>query len=68
MLSLLWKRLDEVLVIETGAIDEVVTGSSVNVGVSVGLLDGDIDIDGGTDCILDGDIDIEGDKDCNSEG
>ena len=56
------------LVTETGAIDEVVTGLSVNVGSSVGLLDGDIDIDGGIDCILDGDIDIEGDKDCNSEG
>ena len=55
------------LVTETGAIDDV-AGSSVNVGVSVGLLDGDIDIDGGTDCILDGDIDIEGDKDCTSEG
>lgn len=52
----------------TGAIDEVVTGSSANVGVSEGLLNGDIDIDGGIDCILDGDIDIEGDKDCTTEG
>ena len=51
----------------TGAIDEVV-GLSVNVDSSVGLLDGEIDVDGGIDCILDGDIDIEGDKDCIMDG
>ena len=50
-----------------GAIDEVV-GSTVNVGSSVGLLDGEIDVDGGIDFILDGDIDIEGDKDCIMDG
>ena len=50
-----------------GAIDEVIS-LTVNVGSSVGLLDGEIDVDGGIDCILDGDIDIEGDKDCIMDG
>ena len=52
-----------------GAIDEVVGSTvTVNVGSSVGLFDGEIDVDGGIDCILDGDIDIEGDKDCIMDG